>query len=118
MAKIGDHDVGLFLVDPEPFTFHPSLPPLEHGDTLLLGVCDEHQEKLPWYTIVERTRKLFQHQDEEHSAKGKALMPTDSDANSITVLTTDLHTVPWNTVHAPGDTYFPFLDTEAPQGPP
>ena len=51
-----DQELGLH-VDMEPFTFHASLPCLELGDTLLLGVRYEHQvisvEELPWYASAE-----------------------------------------------------------------
>ena len=84
-----DQELGLFHVDMEPFAFHTSLPHLELEDTLLLGVCNEHQvinvKKFPRHTSVELTRKRLQHQDEEQGAKDRAL--TTPMPNSITVLT-------------------------------
>ena len=62
MALTRDQEPGLLHVDTEPFTFHASLPRLELGNTLLLGVRDEHQvisvEKLPCtFTKVNRDDK-------------------------------------------------------------
>ena len=48
---------GLFHVDTVPLTSHASFPCPELGDSLVLGVRDEHQvisvEKLPWHTSSE-----------------------------------------------------------------
>ena len=95
--------------------FHTSLPCLELGDTLLLGVHNEHQvisvEKLPWYTSAELPRKCFQYQNEEQWAKDKTLMHTNSHTKLLTVLTIDLHTTLCIWVHALDDTHSPFLNT-------
>ena len=99
-----------------------SLPRLELGDTLLLGVCDEHQvnsiEKLPRHTSDELARQCFQQQDGEKWAKDRALMHTNSYAKLLTVLTIDPHTALGIVVHAQDDTHNPFIHTQAPQGPP
>ena len=42
-AKTRDKELGRIYADTELFTFHASLLCLELGNTLLPGVCDEHQ---------------------------------------------------------------------------
>ena len=105
-------------VDMEPFTIHVSLPRRKLGDTLLLGVHDEHQvisvDKLPWYPSAKLKRKRLQHKVEEQWAKDRTLMHTNSHAKLFTVLTIDPHPTPSIGVHALDDTRSPFLNHEAP----
>ena len=44
MHNIKDQEIGLFHVNMETFTSHSTLPNLDLGDTVLLGVRDEHWE--------------------------------------------------------------------------
>ena len=122
MAIIRDQDLGLLLVDTEPFPLYASLLRLELGDTLILGVRDEHQvvivKKLPVYTSAELKRKRLQQQNEGQWAKGRTLMHTNSHAKLLTVLTIDPHTYPGIGIHAPDGTHSPLLDPEVPSGPP
>ena len=59
MANIRDQELGLLHVDTEPLTSHAGLPWPELGHTLLLGVCNQHQdisiEKPPRHTSAELT---------------------------------------------------------------
>ena len=122
MAIIREQDLGLLHVDTEPFTFYASLLRLELGDTLLLGVRDEHQvvivKKLSVYTSAELKRKRLQYQNEGQWAKGRTLMHTNSHAKLLTVLTIDPHTYPGIGVHTPDGMLSPLLNSEAPSGPP
>ena len=112
MANTRDKELGLLHVD------------TELGESLLLGVLDEHQvisaEKPQWHTSVKRSRKRLQDQDEEQWTKDRALMHTDSHAKLLTVLTTDSHMTPdigvhpWMTCTAHSSTRRPLRSTIAP----
>ena len=90
-----DQEPGIFHVDTQPFTFHTSIPRLELGDILLLGVFDEHEvisiEMLPPHTGREVTWKHLQHQDEEQCAKDRSLMHTNFQVKLFTVQTIGTH---------------------------
>ena len=107
-VSAGDQELGFLHVDMESFTFHASLPCLELGDTLLLGVHDEHQvislERLRWHTCAMLTRKRFQYQGKDQCARDRTPMHTNSHAKFLTVLSIDPHTTPGIGVHALDDT--------------
>ena len=109
LAITRDEELGLLHVDMAPFTFYASLPCHELGNTLLLGVHDEHQvigvEELPWYTSAEFMRQRLHLQNEEQWAKDITLMHTNSNTQLLTLLTIHLHTnlgPGWNAQPIPG----------------
>ena len=111
MASTRDQELGLLHIDMEAFTFHTFLP----------GVHDEHQairvERLPQHTSAELTQKRLQCQDEEQWAKDWALMHTPTPNSSLYWPLTYARLQELG-VHALVDMHSPFLDPEAPKGPP
>ena len=80
MARARDQRLSLFHIDKDPFIFHASPQRLEFGDTLLLGVRDEHQVISVEKSLQHTSEKLMlkRLQGEEEWAKDRALMHTNS----------------------------------------
>ena len=81
--------LGLFHIDMEPFTFYTSHACLELGDTLLLGVRNQHQVMTvhQWHSC----KITYSTEMESSRLRTRALRHTNPHANHVTALTIDLH---------------------------